>query len=100
MQTLPPLAPAPEPKTETEVKEDKEEESEKPASSNSTKRTAEEQTALDLALNNAGLAESDVTGIKVKMDGDDATVTFTYGDYTNVVTVDMASQTVVSTLIQ
>lgn len=77
----------------TEKKESKKEDQKKAA------RSAEEETAISLALGNAGLAESDVTDLNVSMDGDTATVTFYYGEYRNTVQVDVANGQVISSLI-
>lgn len=77
----------------TEKKESKKEDQKKAA------RSAEEETAVSLALGNAGLAESDVTDLNVSMDGDTATVTFYYGEYRNTVQVDVANGQVISSLI-
>lgn len=54
---------------------------------------------MSLALNNAGLTESDVTDLDVTVNGDTATVTFRYGDYLNTVEVDVANSQVISSLI-
>ena len=77
----------------TEKKESKKEDQKK------TTRSAEEETAISLALGNAGLAESDVTDLNVSMDGDTATVTFYYGENRNTVQVDVANGQVISSLI-
>ena len=77
----------------TEKKESKKEDQKKAA------RSAEEETAISLALGNAGLTESDVTDLNVSMDGDTATVTFYYGEYRNTVQVDVANGQVISSLI-
>lgn len=63
------------------------------------KRTPDEETAVSLALNNAGLTESDVADLDVTVNGDTATVTFRYGDYLNTVEVDVANGQVISSLI-
>lgn len=63
-------------------------------------RSESEEMAITLALNNAGLEESEVTNIQVTGNGDEATVTFNYGNYENVVTVDMISHTVTGSYVR
>lgn len=59
-----------------------------------------EQEALDAALSNAGLAESDVTAIQTTLNKKqkEYTVEFVYGDATNQVTVDAQTGEVLSSI--
>lgn len=68
--------------------------------SSQKERSESEEMAVTLALNNAGLEESEVTNIQVTGNGDEATVTFNYGNYENVVTVDMISHTVTGSYVR
>ena len=88
-------------KQEEPQKETKSENTEKKESKkeDQKKRSAEEESAISLALGNAGLTESDVTDLNVSMNGDTATVTFYYGEYRNTVQVDVANGQVISSLI-
>ncbi len=100
---------AEEPKEEKQ-ESTKQKEDEKPASSTThasdndaaTTRNPSQQHALNLALNNAGLAEDDVTNIVVTIsaDGSEAEVRFNYGQYQNIVTVDLANSVVTNAFVQ
>lgn len=70
------------------------------SASSQKERSESEEMAITLALNNAGLEESEVTNIQVTGNGDEATVTFNYGNYENVVTVDMISHTVTGSYVR
>lgn len=91
--------------TQTDTQEEKQNEPKEAASheeqsQSNTDGLISEQEALDAALNNAGLAESDVTDIQTTLNKKqkEYTVEFVYGDATNQVTVNAETGEVLSSI--
>ena len=67
---------------------------------NQPNRTPEEETALNLALQNVGAEEDDVENVSIHPAGPNIEVRFKYGESTNIVTVNTATNSVVSTIFE
>lgn len=67
---------------------------------NQPNRTPEEEAALNLALQNVGAEEGDVENISIHPSGSNIEVRFKYGESTNIVTVNPATNSVVSTIFE
>ncbi len=67
---------------------------------NQPNRTPEEEAALDLALQNVGAEQGDVENISIHPAGSNIEVRFKYGESTNIVTVNPATNSVVSTIFE
>ncbi len=81
-------------------KESSKENSESKTNNNQTNRTPEEEAALNLALQNVGAEEGEVENISIHPSGSNIEVRFKYGESTNIVTVNPATNSVVSTLFE
>ncbi|MBF0579608.1 hypothetical protein IM774_07435 [Erysipelotrichaceae bacterium RD49] len=67
---------------------------------NQPNRTPEEEAALNLALQNVGAEEGDVENISIHPSGSNIEIRFKYGESTNIVTVNPATNSVVSTVFE
>lgn len=88
-------------KVEEPVKEEKSTTSKKEEEKSSTSFDEGQQQAINSALANSGLEQSDVTNITCSLDSNtnQYTVTFVLNDVTTTATVDAATFTVISTII-
>lgn len=87
-------------KVEEPVKEEKSKTSKKEEEKSSTSFDEGQQQAINAALENSGLGQSDVTNITCSLDSNtnQYTVTFVLNDVTNTAVVDAATFTVISTI--